>query len=877
MIASEDIKKFDSALTQSNTSEVEKYLQQDAQYADIELSTAGHRPLHRATADTNQYSSQYNVSTILAKGADPDSHTTDGYTPLWNATNIGNSKTATLIIDALKKKYAGSPEKLVAALRAKPKNSNKSPEQCALDNAESALRNRISQEISKALVALGDKPHFEKALLNGNTTLVDEFLYANTVDVNGELTTQGQRPLHLATADNNQASSTYNVNSLLAKEANPDSRALDGSSPLWNAANAGNSKTGIALIETLKKKYAKSPQELLEALRAKPKSSNQSPEQRAQDNYENTLKSRINQEISKTLVVLGDKGHFERALINGNTTLTDEFLSAGTVETNAELTSEKHRPLHRATADNNQGTSTYNVTSLLNKGADPDARTADGGTPLWNAANAGNAKTGILIIDALKKKYTGSPDKLLEALRAKPKNSNKSPEQCAQDNYENTLKSRINQEISKALVALGDKGHFDRALTNGNTGLVDEFLSAGTVDVNTELTSEKHQPLHRATADTNQSSSTFNVTALLNKGADPDARTSDGTTPLWNTANVGNGKTGILIIDALKKKHTGSPDKLLEALRAKPRNSNKSPEQCAQDNFENTLKSRINQEISKALVALGDKGHFEKALASGNTTLVDDFLNAGTVDVNAELNTEKHRPLHKATADNNQSSSTFNVTSLLNKGADPDARANDGGTPLWNAANIGNEKAGILIIDALKKKYASSPDKLLDALQAKPRNSNKSPERCAQDGFEHNLKIRLQQEISALQGQGATAPTSPIPSNTVTQAVLDPVIPRSNAAAPIALDNTLTASTLMQIKEVGKSNLQVLGEQGQLMDVFDPEIWQGRRKDMDEAWEKVPEHFRNQVNIETIRGKLSKATLTERFKIDKDTGWEQGF
>lgn len=51
----------------------------------------------------------------------------------------------------------------------------------------------------------------------------------------------------------------------------------------------------------------------------------------------------------------------------------------------------------------------------------------------------------------------------------------------------------------------------------------------------------------------------------------------------------------------------------------------------------------------------------------------------------------------------------------------------------------------------------------------------------------------------------------------------------------------------------------------------------GRREEMGQAWESVPEQFRNQVNIEVVRGKLSQATLRDRFKIDKSQGWERGF
>ena len=104
-----------------------------------------------------------------------------------------------------------------------------------------------------------------------------------------------------------------------------------------------------------------------------------------------------------------------------------------------------------------------------------------------------------------------------------------------------------------------------------------------------------------------------------------------------------------------------------------------------------------------------------------------------------------------------------------------------------------------------------------------------------------------------------------------------PIIPRSDALPPVKLDRTLTLPKLLQSKETGKTNLETLAEQGQLSDVFTSDIWLGRREELDQAWEAVPEKYRNQVNIEVVRGKLSQATFMDRFKVDKQSGWDQGF
>ncbi len=98
---------------------------------------------------------------------------------------------------------------------------------------------------------------------------------------------------------------------------------------------------------------------------------------------------------------------------------------------------------------------------------------------------------------------------------------------------------------------------------------------------------------------------------------------------------------------------------------------------------------------------------------------------------------------------------------------------------------------------------------------------------------------------------------------------------RSSNLPPLKPDRTLTLARLQEKKSDGRTNLQIFAEQGQLGDVFTAEIWQGRKDEMDKAWQLVKPEHQNQVNIELVRQQIDAFSLRDRFRRDDDVA--QGF
>ncbi|MFO0389404.1 MAG: hypothetical protein ACK502_06770 [Alphaproteobacteria bacterium] len=95
-------------------------------------------------------------------------------------------------------------------------------------------------------------------------------------------------------------------------------------------------------------------------------------------------------------------------------------------------------------------------------------------------------------------------------------------------------------------------------------------------------------------------------------------------------------------------------------------------------------------------------------------------------------------------------------------------------------------------------------------------------------------------------------------------------VTRSNKPYPLKADRTLTLARLQETKADGRTNLQIFAEQGQLGDVFTAEIWQGRKDEMDKAWQLVKPQHQNQVNIELVRQQIDAFNLRDRFRRDGD-------
>lgn len=461
------------------------------------------------------------------------------------------------------------------------------------------------------------------------------------------------------------------------------------------------------------------------------------------------------------------------------------------------------------------------VREYLRRGFDPDTRDSSSKSGLWHAAEGSQqghtAEVASLLIDGLKKKYQDDPHALIKAINDGA-NGITPHDRFHQDHGD--TKTKIQQTIAgaKAQIRKGKIDQLDPAIW---------FESC-------------HKNDH---AD--------DVRVYLKRGFDPDTRDGAGKSGLWHAAEGStNGNTQQIadqLIDALKKKHQNEPEELIKAL------NDGAGGQTPHDKFHQDhgdIKTKIQQAIG------GAKAQIRKAKIIQQDPAIwfescrkDDYL--------------------------------ADVKEYLKNGFDVDARDSAGKSGLWYAAegsqNSNTKQIADVLIDALKKKYQGDPASLIKALEDSP-NGTKPADRFHQDHSDISTKIRqnIAQAKQQLGGNNQGVPV-PVKPAATTKAVVAPVLPRSDAPPPIKLDRTLTPAKLLQAKESGKTNMQILAEQGQLGDVFSDGVWSGRREEMDQAWESVPEQFRNQVNIEVVRGKLSQATLRDRFKIDKSKGWEQGF
>ena len=564
------------------------------------------------------------------------------------------------------------------------------------------------------------------------------------------------------------------------------------------------------------------------------------------------------------------------------------------------------------------------VREFLNQGFDPDARTASDKSGLVIAAAESPDRSTRKIIEqlvpALQRKYISDPNKLLKALTdgnpsgklssdhnaqrqmlqqaiatatydskmlsAKNKEAPVWFESCKTDNDSAIVREFLNQGFDPDIRTASDKSGLviaatesqDRstrkiieqlipslqrkyisdpnkllkALTDGNPvgklasdhnaqkQTLQQAIANATYDSKILSAKNKEAPVWFESCKTDQDSSI--VKEFLNQGFDPDARTATDKSGLVIAAAESHDRSTRKVIEqlipALQRKYISDPNKLLKALT-----DGNPVGKLASDH--NAQKQTLQQAIATAT-------YDSKILSAKN----------------------KEAPVWFESCKTDQDSSI--VKEFLNQGFDPDARTITDRSGLVIAAAESHDRSTRKVIEqlipALQRKYISDPNKLLKAL-----TDGNPAGKLASD---HNAqKQMLQQAITTAQRDCGGVPAQPDPIVPLTTVKANTVVPiaRSDAPSPLKLDNTITAARLLQAAASGKSNIEVLGEQGQLGDVFSTEIWSGRRKEMDEAWDSVPEKFRNQVNIEALRGKLSQAVHRDRFKIDKDTSWEQGF
>lgn len=644
---------------------------------------------------------------------------------------------------------------------------------------------------------------------------------------------------------------------------------------LMIASAAPSDGAGIIIVEKLKEKYRQDPRRLVSALSATDYNGN-SAFSIARKRGNTLLSSQIEATINDAKISFKDIEHLLMACRNGALDIVERHFSAGN---------------------------------------DPDARSASGkDSPLTAAASSSNEDVGVYVIDKLIEKYRTEPRRLLNALTITDSNYD-SPLEIARKRRNSALVQKINETISDTKVALKDPDHFLQACRSGAMPVMQQHITNG-MDVDYRSQNGKDSPMLAAASSPNEDAGIFILDKLkekyqgnprqlfnaltlqntdwdapievakkrrhtlliqqltqaisdskvalkdpdhflqacrtgnqsvvqqhLSNGMDSDYRVQSGKdSPILSAAASPNEDTGILILEQLKDKYKTEPRKLIAALTIQNADWD-APIEVAKKRRHTLLANNISQAINDAKVAISDPEHFLQACRTGNLSVV-----------------QQH----------------------LTKGMDPDTRASSGkDSALISAASSSNEDVGILILEKLQDKYQNDSRKLLDAISIKNSDFD-SAQDIAKKRRHTTLASQIGQIASQLQpgnnNAGTQSPKS-TPQNTPAAKAknIPVVIPRSDAPPPIKLDKTVTPAKLQQTKDSGKTNLQILAEQGQLGDVFTSEIWIGRREELDQAWEAVPEQFRNQVNIDVIRGKLSQATIMDRFGIDKNKGWEQGF
>jgi hypothetical protein len=160
------------------------------------------------------------------------------------------------------------------------------------------------------------------------------------------------------------------------------------------------------------------------------------------------------------------------------------------------------------------------------------------------------------------------------------------------------------------------------------------------------------------------------------------------------------------------------------------------------------------------------------------------------------------------------------VRVLLDAGADPDLRTPKNSSPLLMAA-IENPPAAKLIFEALKLKYANRPAALYHALNLKTPDTSNSDVIGLLSLYDIPIHLQIQKNRDAI-------------------ALKTSIIVASNKCGEIR-DDIVTEARV-----------------GNLGKIFNVEEWAGRREEMDDRWKFVPPAYQEQVDIEAIRGALSR-------------------
>ncbi len=276
-----------------------------------------------------------------------------------------------------------------------------------------------------------------------------------------------------------------------------------------------------------------------------------------------------------------------------------------------------------------------------------------------------------------------------------------------------------------------------------------------------------------------------------------------------------------------------------------------------------------------------DNVAFWKACAGQYLETAQKMLVEKDIDVDfafkAEAFTGTYTPLEIALS---QSDDLSILTLLLDAGAHPDRRRDDGTTPLMLAAENGALQKPVMVMKALQKHYKDDPVAFAEALTARNPAGHTayrialrecSPITC------RNIKDVM---VKAVANAKLVRPTFTTEEphaglledlkktfTRVTYHEQHALVRQAFVAgltgeilAIFAARNlTLPLDTLLNDPDCCGSNLRLVAEHGQLPLLFAPEHWVGRVGEMRRCWNAVPEEYKEQIEPETLAGNIREA------------------
>ncbi|MCX5643647.1 MAG: ankyrin repeat domain-containing protein [Phycisphaerae bacterium] len=311
-----------------------------------------------------------------------------------------------------------------------------------------------------------------------------------------------------------------------------------------------------------------------------------------------------------------------------------------------KLDGHGHAPLHYA-AQNNQKQA---MELLIAKGGGVNVKNSRGQTPLFNAIAAGNRDVAELLIS--------------KGADVNVKNSN------GQTPLDSAL-SRNRKDIVELLIAKDAEGSILTAVSCGDVDRVRGCLEKG-ADVNAKDT-DGRTALHVAVGNERKDVAEL----LLSRGADINAKDGKGYTPLYYAIwNEDQDTVKLLVTKGADVSYTPRDDypPLFIAVAIKDVNTKDV----------NTVKLLVDHGAKFDVKTQFGWTAFRLAASQGNRDLVEIFASKGT-DVST-------LPLAACVGN------LARVKSLVEQGADPNAKDEFGWTPLYWAASTGQEEVAAYLI-----------------------------------------------------------------------------------------------------------------------------------------------------------------------------------